>query len=93
MGKSKKDIIPVTRVRFVYYDEDGNVYHTIQRYMNAVPNVGEEIFLDTGDSNIDMDGWIIKSRICDLYHNWWELTIKHRLDDVNKVIWRFKEEK
>ena len=84
-------VIPLTRVRFVYHDEDGNEYHVVERDMNMVPNVGEEIYLDTGDFNIDLDGWTVKSRVCDLGKNCWLLSITHRLDD-NTGIWRFKDD-
>ena len=83
-------VIALTRVRFVYYDDDGNEYHVVERDMNMVPNVGEEIFLDTDDSSIDLDGWTVKSRVCDLGKNCWLLSIKHRLDDETGI-WRFKE--
>jgi hypothetical protein len=83
-------ITALTRVRFVYYDNDGNEYYVIERDMNTVPNVGEEIFLDTGDFGIDPDGWTIESRVCDLYMNRWELAIKHRNDHDGKIN-RFKD--
>ena len=92
MDKAKESVMKLTRVRFVYYDENGNEYYVIERDMNTVPNVGEEIFLDRGDVNIDTDGWTVKSRVCDLGRNRWDLTIKHRLDDSSKEIWKFKEE-
>ena len=91
MESKDSKVIPLIRVRFVYYDENGNEYHVVEHDMNMVPNVGEEIYLDTGDSSIDLDGWTVKSRVCDLGQNCWSLSIKHRLDD-NSEIWRFKDD-
>lgn len=82
----------LTRVRFVYYDDDGNEYHVIERDMNTVPNVGDELYLDSDDVNFDLDGWYVKSRVCDLGRNLWRLSISHRNDEINGHIWRFKEE-
>ena len=90
LDSEDSEVMPLTRVRFVYYDENGNEYHVAERDMNMVPNVGEEIFLDTGDFNIDLDGWTVKSRVCDLGKNCWLLAIEHRLDD-DSGIWKFKE--
>ena len=90
MESEDSKVIQLTRVRFVYYDEDGNEYHVVERDMNMVPNVGEEIFLDTDDSSIDLDGWTVKSRVCDLGKNCWLLSIKHRLDDETGI-WRLRK--
>ena len=89
MDSEDSKVTQLTRVQFVYYDENGNEYHVVEREMNMVPNVGEEIYLDTGDSSIDLDGWTVKSRVCDLGKNCWLLSISHRLDE-NSEIWKFK---
>lgn len=79
----------LTRVCFTYFDEDSNEYYVTERDMNTVPNIGEEIFLDTGNFDIDADGWYVDSRVCSLRDNEWLLTIRHRNDKDGKI-WRFK---
>ena len=90
-ASSETVVILRGRILWMFYDENGNEYHVVERDMNMVPNVGEEIFLDTDDSSIDLDGWTVKSRVCDLGKNCWLLSIKHRLDDETGI-WKFKEE-
>lgn len=92
MNKVKENSKRLTLVRFVYYDDEGAEYWATEREMYTVPAVGDEIYLDRGDQNIDMDGWTVEDRVCDLGHNCWIVSIEHRRDDERGEIWRFKEE-
>lgn len=92
MDKVKENTKRLTWVRFVYYDDEGAEYWATEREMYTVPAVGDDIYLDRGDQNIDMDGWTVEGRVCDLCHNCWIVSIKHRRDDERGEIWRFKEE-